>query len=171
MCILRHGIRLKPCSFKTYQCVCNSIALPLAICGHGGAFETCDHGLTRSFWPRAFDSTGHMRHAALIRFLPDGNLDFFSSPTSLCPCPDNTARTSVSPDGPGREWTCLAIERMDAFSILRFSAQSKGPGAGLSGFSPAADGDKPNDLGPVAEPISARLLHLGEGGNSRVLQS
>lgn len=47
---------------------------------------------------------------------------------------------------------------MDAFSVLRFSAQSKGSGAGLSGFGPAADGDKPNDLGPVAEPMGAPLL-------------
>lgn len=157
MCILRHYVGLIG-FFKTYECVSNSIVLRLAVCGHEDAFDTCEHRRPHAFLlTAAFASTGHMCHVACIRFLPDGNLDFFASPTSLCLCPANATRTSVYPDvaGSGLAWS---LREWTLFSVLRFSAQSKGSGAGLSGFNPAADGDKTNDLGRVAEPISARVL-------------
>lgn len=59
-------------------------------------------------------------------------------------------------DVPGRD---VAGHRGNGRSfILRLSTQSKGPGVGLSGFHPAADHDNPNDLEPVAVPLSAHFL-------------
>lgn len=55
---------------------------------------------------------------------------------------------------------------MGAFSLLRFSAQSEGSGAGPPALGPAADRHEPDDLGPVGEPLGAGSPPLQEGGDT-----
>lgn len=55
--------------------------------------------------------------------------------------------------------TCWVTGGMGVSSLLTFSAQSKDSGAKLQErFDSAVDPNNPNDLGPVAEPLSACLL-------------